>query len=286
MNSVTKYACAKINLYLEVGNRRGDGYHDLTSVMQCVDIRDRITLAQSPGAGISLTTDSRRIPADNGNIVCKALEAVAGEYGIRRGMSVFVEKRIPISAGLGGGSADAAAAINAADELFGLSMTAERKRELGARVGSDVPFCVEGTPSLVRGRGEIITPIRGLPPCWIVLAKRGKGLSTRIMFENLDAGGRRPEGKNPDDILTALESGDVGKIGAALHNSFHPYVLNLHRESAGIYNVMKKYGPAGILVSGSGPSVYAIFPEDGRARECFRELKKQGGDVFLCRPIS
>ena len=287
MNAVTVTAPAKINLTLDVTGRRADGYHLLESLMQTVDCRDALTARRIP-AGIVLETAAGTAPVDcppEKNTVTRAAAAFLRETGTDGGVAFTLEKHIPTQAGMGGGSADAAAALWALDRLFETHLPADRLAEIGASVGADVPFCVIGGTAFVTGIGEILRPVSPLPPCHIVIAQPPEGVSTAAAYAALDTGtpARRPD--HPA-ALAALERGDLAGVCRECVNVFEDAVALPGVD--GIRRQMAAFHPLAARMTGSGSAVFAVFPatDAGKAAadRCAAALKAQYPVTFVCKP--
>lgn len=286
MASILAEAPAKLNLTLDVLEKREDGYHEMKMVMQSVSLFDRLTLTVGPGEGISLSTNLGFLPLDEHNLAAMAAlrlkEATGAEWGK---LTIDLEKRIPVCAGMAGGSSDAAAVLRGLNELCGLGLTAEELAKVGEKVGSDVPYCVLGGTALAQGRGEVITPLSSLPECYAVLAKPGFPVSTPELFARLD---RQRTRRRPDTsgVQKALEEGDLGGVARRMFNIFEE-VLPPRRQAQveELKGELLRCGALGASMTGTGPTVFGLFEEEERAKEAERALKILCGDVFLTKTI-
>ncbi len=277
---LTEQAPAKINLSLDILGKREDGYHDLRMVMQSVSLCD--TLRMEKAEGIHLFCREEEIPLDERNTVWKAAEIFLRETGFP-GVRVELEKAIPSQAGLGGGSADAAAFLRGANRLYQAGLSPEKLREMGKQVGADVPFCVEGGLALAEGIGDRLTSLPPMPDCRILLCKPLAGVSTAAAYAQADQRPFRQQGYTKD-VLRALETGSLSDIGRALGNDFQE--LCCLPEVEAIRKEMLAGGAAGALMSGSGSAVYGLFSPTSQEAECCREkLLSQGRKAFLCVPF-
>ena len=279
-------AHAKLNLSLDVLSRREDGYHDLCMVMQTVELADEITLTEEEQAGIRVCTDLRYLPGDDRNLAAVAArkfwEATECEG---KGLSIEIRKAIPVCAGMGGGSADAAAVLHALNDLSGLHLPVERLAQIGEQVGSDVPYCVLGGTALAEGRGERLTPLPALPDCHIVICKPSFPISTPELFSCIDC---RKIRCRPDTvgIVAALEAHDLAGVARRLYNVFEDVLTDRRgAEIAEIKNELISGGALGAAMSGTGPTVFGIFDSGDKARGVYRTLKNQYSDTFLSRPV-
>ena len=268
-------ACAKLNLSLDVLDRRPDGYHDMRMVMQTVDLRDAIRLETGTGKPLSMRSNLGFLPANERNLAAAALklaEETRADYG---GLSIALKKTIPVCAGMAGGSADAAAVLRGLNALLGLGLSPARLEEIGAKVGSDVPYCVRGGTVLAEGRGEVLTDLPPLPACWAVIAKPPFPVSTPELFRALDALRIR---RRPDTagLIAALEAGDLAGVARRMYNVFEDALPPRRAgEVQRLKNELIQQGALGACMTGTGSAVFGLF--DGEkaaraAREALREL--------------
>ena len=279
----TVNAWAKINLSLDVTGVREDGYHTLDSVMHTVSLGDRITLRTEQEPGIRLSTDREYLPVNEKNTAYRAaalfLEAVGRQD---QGLRVSIEKHTPSRAGLGGGSADAAAVLRALNRGFGSPLKGEELERLGARIGADVPFCVRGGCCRCTGVGEILTEAPALPDCFLVICKPAVGMSTPRAYARLDELPPARSRTTPG-MLEALETGDLQAIGRALGNRFEDALRLTPVEQ--IKKSLLAAGAAGACMSGSGSAVVGLFAREDAARRGMARVRRMG-ETFLCRPLS
>ena len=284
---VTLYekAYAKLNLTLDVLGKREDGYHDLCSVMQTVSLCDEIEIDVGTGKDWHLTCDAEGIPCDGRNLAWKAAkiycEAVNKEPG---GLAIRIRKRIPSQAGMGGGSADAAAVLRALNRHFGEPLTLEQLADLGGRIGSDVPFCVVGGTCMCEGRGEQLRKLPDMPDCIFVVCKPDFSVSTPELYKKIDevAISKRPDHQA---VESALLAGDLEKIAHNLHNVFDPVVTGDHLELNYIKSMFHQYGAVGYQMTGSGSAVFAVVSEFEVAAVICNMLKENYPNVFICKPV-
>lgn len=278
-------AHAKINLSLDIVGRRADGYHFVRMVMQSLALHDTLLLETCADPGVWLTTDRRELAVDDSNLVHRAAARLLQMYCPGQGVRIHLEKRIPLSAGLAGGSTDAAAALRGMNDLFSLGLTEETLARLGVQLGADIPFCLCGGTALSEGIGEILTALPALPPCHILLAKPEKGMSTAEAYKAFDA---ETEVRHPDTDgqVRALQSGDLAGVAATLGNVLEPVTEAQYPEVESIRQCMLQEGALGARMSGSGPTVFGIFTEAEKAeRACSVLKKKLSGEVILTTPI-
>jgi 4-diphosphocytidyl-2-C-methyl-D-erythritol kinase len=282
-------APAKINLTLDITGLLPGGYHALETVMQSVSLRDTVTVEAVPGKGIAVTCTvadgAATIPLDNSNTAAKAAIAFFEYTGIPPlGLAIHIEKAIPVQAGLGGGSADAAATLVALNHMLDARLTVAELMEIGLAVGSDVPFCVAGGTKLARGRGELLTGLPALLECVIVIAKPQRGVSTVNAFNRYDEySGELPR---PDTaaMLRAIEGGDLAGIGAHMRNVFE--AVTGSGEVEAIKAAMLSAGALGAAMSGSGSAVAGLFAGEAAAIVYASQLKQSYDSVWLARPLA
>ena len=278
-------AYAKINLTLDILRKREDGYHDLAMVMQSVTLADELTVVPAGGARGQAVSDLRFLPTGDKNLAQQAAAAFRAATGLEHEVDVSIRKRVPVCAGLAGGSADAAAVLRAMDRLTGAGLAPAELAQIGARVGSDVPFCVLGGAALAQGRGERLSPLPSLPPCHIVVCKPPFSISTPQLFARVNV---RKIVRRPDTAGTvaALEAGDLAGVARRMYNVFED-VLEPRRmaEIREIESALIDCGALGASMSGSGPSVFGLFQDQRQAQDACERLKKSYRDVFLCQPV-
>ncbi len=286
MASVTVTAPAKLNLTLDVLGRREDGYHEMKMVMQSVSLGDELTLTVEPGEGIALSTNLGFLPLDGRNLAAAAAlrlrEATGADWGRLR---IELDKRVPVCAGLAGGSSDAAAVLRGLNQLCSLGLSLEELAKLGEKVGSDVPYCVLGGTALAQGRGEVITPLAALPECHVVLGKPGFPISTPELFAQLDA--RKPR-CHPDTagVLKALEEGDLPGVARRMFNVFEEVLPSRKRAQVEeLKGELLHCGALGASMSGTGPTVFGLFERYEEAAGAEERLKSLCREVFLAKTI-
>lgn len=279
-------AYAKLNLSLDVLGKRPDGYHDMRMVMQTVSLSDDIRLETGTGRPLRMESNLGFLPANESNLAAAAAlrlcEAAGADAG---GLSIDLEKTIPVCAGLAGGSADAAAVLRGMNKLLGLGLPGERLEEIGALVGSDVPYCVRGGTALAEGRGECLTDLPPLPNCFLVVCKPPFPISTPQLFGrvNVKKITCRPDTQG---LVKALEAGDLQGVARRLYNVFEDVLEPRHRQTVDeIKSTLIEYGALGAVMSGSGPTVFGLYQDEGTARKAAQVLGEQYKDVFVCQPV-
>lgn len=258
-------AYGKINLGLDVVRKRPDGYHEVKMIMQTVELHDTLVFCDIEEDEIIIESNSSLLSVAEDNIIYKACKLVRNTYGIKMGVKVTLDKRIPIAAGMAGGSTDAAAALIAMNKLFDLGLTDERLMELGVRIGADVPYCIMQGTALSEGIGEILTPLAAMPECYIAIAKPSIGVSTKWVYQNLKAAEleRHPD---IDGMVDALDRGDLKGVTGRMENVLETVTIPAYPEIQTIKNIMTENGALNALMSGSGPTVFGIFDDDRAAQ--------------------
>ncbi|WP_035212061.1 4-(cytidine 5'-diphospho)-2-C-methyl-D-erythritol kinase [Alkalicoccus chagannorensis] len=275
-------APAKINLTLDVIRKRSDGYHEVEMVMTTVDLADRVYLEEREH-GIHIESDNGFLPLDRSNLAWQAASLLIKRCGVKKGADIYIEKRIPMSAGLAGGSTDAAAVLRGLNELWQLGLTLDELAELGAAIGSDVPFCVYGGTAVARGRGEELEFLPAPPACWVVLAKPKNGVSTKEIYKRL----RFNQMTHPDTqgMIDAVKAADLDGICSRLANVMEPVTFELEPEVRMIKDRLAQYGADGTVMSGSGPTVFALCRSESRAERLYNGLKGFMDEVHIVRML-
>ena len=275
MDSIRLKARAKINLGLDVLGKREDGYHEVRMVMQTIGIYDRLILTKIPEEEIRITSNLAFLPVNENNLIYKAIKLLKDEYHFPGGVSVDLNKFIPVAAGMAGGSTDAASTMFGVNRLFGLNLSMGKMMELGVRLGADVPYCVRRGTALAEGIGEKLTRITPVPHMWILIAKPQINVSTRLVYEQLDMGGIQ---KHPDidGIIRAIEAQDVVRIAQSMGNVLENVTVPLYPVIETIKQDMLSHGAINAMMSGSGPTVFGIFPDEQTTLACQAFLKEKG----------
>ena len=285
MTTLYEPAYAKINLTLDVLGKRADGYHDLKSVMQTVSLRDDIEILVGTGMPWCLKCDKEGIPCDERNLAWKAAKAYCDAMGKDPGgLEIRITKRIPSQAGMGGGSSDAAAVLRALNRYYGEPLSAMELADIGARVGSDVPFCVVGGTCMCEGRGEILRKLPDMPQCYFVICKPEFSVSTPELFRKIDS---VDICSHPDHaaVEAALHAGDLQELARNVFNVFDPVVTESHPVLDEIKAVMREYDALACQMTGSGSATFAVVDDPLAAAAIGGLLKKDGQDVFVCKPV-
>lgn len=285
MTTLYEAAYAKLNLTLDVLGKREDGYHDLQSVMQTISIRDDIEIDVGTGKPWRLLCSDETLPTDERNLAWKAADVFCRTMNRDPdGLEIRIVKRIPSGAGMGGGSADAAAVLRALNRHYGEPLSVLALAELGAQVGSDVPFCVLGGTAMVEGRGERLRKLPDMPDCIFVVCKPDFSVSTPELYEKIDrvAIPQRPDNRAME---TALLAGDLGAVAENLCNVFDPVVTSEHLELNYIKSICRSYGALNQQMTGSGSAVFAILPNFEYAAVVCNMLKDNYPKVFIAKPV-
>ncbi|WP_040224491.1 4-(cytidine 5'-diphospho)-2-C-methyl-D-erythritol kinase [Bhargavaea cecembensis] len=276
-------APAKINLTLDVLGKRPDGYHEVEMIMTTVDLADRLSIAPAKDGKIRILSSDRYVPDDKRNLVWQAAELIRKKYGITSGVTFTLEKRIPVAAGLAGGSSDAAAALRGLNRLWGLGLSLGELAEIGADIGSDIPFCVHGGTSLATGRGEKLRHLPPPPNCWVILAKPDIGVSTADVYGRLDL--KRMRHPDTPAMEAALRASDYEAMCRSVGNVLEPVTMDMHPEVAMLKNGMKRFGADTVLMSGSGPTVYGLVSSEARVPRIVNGLRGFCPEVHAVRML-
>lgn len=274
-------APAKINLSLDVLFKREDGYHELEMVMTTIDLADRLEIEPYESDHIIVQSQSRYVPDDERNLAYKAANLVKQTFNISKGVKISIEKNIPVAAGLAGGSSDAAAVLRGLNRLWNLNLTLDELAKLGAEIGSDVSFCVYGGTALAKGRGEIITPLPPPPQCWVVLAKPSIGVSTADIFGNLCL--EEVDHPNTKEMIDAIYEQDYVRMCKNLNNVLESVTLKKYPEVKQIKEDMLRFGADGVVMSGSGPTVFGLAKHDSRMQRLYNGLRGYCKHVYAVR---
>ena len=286
MSGITIAAPAKINLGLDVIRRRPDGYHEVRMIMQMLDLHDTVSMEITSEPGIHLTMDLPDLPTDEGNIAFRAADVMMKRFGIREGVRIHIEKRIPVAAGMAGGSTDCAAVLDGMNSLFKLGLDRQALMDIGVTLGADVPYCLLRQTALSEGIGELLTPLPALPDCPVLIAKPPVSVSTGHVYQSLklDEIIRHPD---IDGMAQALKAGDLHGVTGRLGNVLETVTVKEHPVIEDIKKIMISNGALGALMSGSGPTVFGIYDNEASAKMAYEKLSAQGGpagQVYLTRP--
>lgn len=290
--TVSEFGYAKINLHLDVTGRMEGGYHRVATVMQTLSLYDTVTLTQSEGEGFTLSCNVAGVPTDASNLAVRAAVLFCERVGMRLGAHIAINKRIPMAAGLAGGSADAAATLIAMNRLAGEPLSREALCALAARLGADVPFCVDGGTAYGDGRGDRLTALSPMPDCFVAVACGGEGVSTPWAYGLLDRLYDDFSEKSfyepcpTEGLLEALEKGNLDLLSERIYNIFEAPVLAERPVARQIREQMLASGAIGAMMSGSGPSVFGVFRKEREALDAVRALTESGVFACVCKPIA
>ena len=265
-------AFAKVNLGLDVLRRREDGYHDVRMVMQSVRLFDRLIMETNPGGEIHLSANVSYLPLNENNLVYRAIEIMRKEYNIPDGISVQIEKHIPVAAGLAGGSSDAAAVLVGMNQMFSLGIREQRLMEHGVAIGADIPFCIMRGTALSEGIGEILTPLPPIPDCLLVIVKPSFSMSTRFVYQNLDP--EHAVHPDIDGMIDAIYAGSLTGITSRMGNSLEQVTAAHFPQITVLKRRLIDLGALNAIMSGSGSSVFGIFDNQDTADKAVEALRQ------------
>ena len=274
MDKLELKALAKINLGLDVLGRRENGYHDVRMVMQTIHLYDDVILEKTKEPGIHLETNLSYLPVDENNIAYKAAKLLRDEFGITEGIRIRLKKFIPVAAGMAGGSTNAAAVLFGMNRMYGLGLTEQQLKDRGVKLGADVPYCIMRGTVLAEGIGEILTPLPPMPKCYVLIAKPGISVSTKIVYEKFDAL-KDVEHPDIDRLMLGLENGKLAEVASSMGNVLEGVTIGLYPVIENIKQVMKQEGALNAMMSGSGPTVFGIFEDRRTAKKAYNVLKEK-----------
>lgn len=275
MDKTIQRAYAKINLGLDVLRRRPDGYHEVKMIMQTVDLYDELLLEKREKPGITLLTDNSELPLDGSNLVCRAADLLFQEKKITEGVNITLKKRIPIAAGMAGGSADAAAVMRGLNDLFEMGYSTSQLQMLGVRLGADIPYCIVGGTMLSEGIGEILSKLPAPPEAFLVIAKPEINVSTAFVYGNLHADLLQSH-PDIDGMIESLREGELQGITDRLGNVLETVTIREYPVIEEIKELMRVQGAENALMSGSGPTVFGIFHKEDAAERAARAVRTKG----------
>ncbi|PXV90261.1 4-diphosphocytidyl-2-C-methyl-D-erythritol kinase [Lachnotalea glycerini] len=269
MEQLKLKALAKINLGLDVVGKREDGYHEVRMIMQTINMYDRIAIKKINEQEIKVKTNLYYLPNNENNLVYKAAKLLIDEFKIQQGVSINLEKYIPVAAGMAGGSSDAAAILIGINKMFKLGLTRKQLMERGVRIGADVPYCIMRGTALAEGIGEKLTPLKPMPKCYVLIAKPGISVSTKLVYGNLKADeiSHHPD---IDGMIEAVNNNDLTTIVDKMENVLEGVTINEYPVIEEIKNMMKANGALNAMMSGSGPTVFGIFSDYAKAKRAFQ----------------
>lgn len=274
MERIELKAMGKINLGLDVLGRRDNGYHDVRMVMQTVYLYDQIAITKKQSPGITVETNLFFLPVNESNLAYQAARMLTEEFGIEEGIHIALDKRIPVSAGMAGGSADAAAVLYGMNKMFGLGLSESELQKRGVTLGADVPYCIMRGTVLAEGIGERLTPLTQCPRCYVLLAKPSVNVSTKLVYERFD---RLSSWNHPDidGIIEGLNRQDIRQIADCMGNVLERVTVKEYPVIEEIKRVVKEGGALNAMMSGSGPTVFGLFEEREAAKQAADRIKER-----------
>lgn len=275
MDEISLKALAKINLGLDVVRRREDGYHEVRMIMQTIHLYDRLDIAKCQEPGIHITSNLSFLPVNENNLIYKAGKMLMDEFGIASGVTVRLNKRIPVAAGMAGGSTDAAAMLYGMNELFDLKLKRNDLMERGVKIGADVPYCILRGTALAEGIGEKLTALPPMVKCPVLIAKPQISVSTKFVYENLklDENTLHPD---IDRLIRDIENKDLQAIAGHMGNVLESVTIPNYPIIAEIKELMKKSGAVNAMMSGSGPTVFGLFADEKTAQRAYEDMQRSG----------
>lgn len=275
MDEISLKALAKINLGLDVVRRREDGYHEVRMIMQTIHLYDRLDIAKCQEPGIHITSNLSFLPVNENNLIYKAGKMLMDEFGIASGVTVRLNKRIPVAAGMAGGSTDAAAMLYGMNELFDLKLKRSDLMERGVKIGADVPYCILRGTALAEGIGEKLTALPPMVKCPVLIAKPQISVSTKFVYENLklDENTLHPD---IDRLIRDIENKDLQAIAGHMGNVLESVTIPNYPIIAEIKELMKKSGAVNAMMSGSGPTVFGLFADEKTAQRAYEDMQRSG----------
>ena len=275
MDEIKLKALAKINLGLDVVRRREDGYHEVRMVMQTIHLYDQLLIQKSDPPGIQIHSNLSFLPVNENNLVYKAGKLLMDEFDIHTGVSVELNKRIPVAAGMAGGSTDAAAMLYGMNQLFGLKLKRKDLMERGVQIGADVPYCIMRGTALAEGIGEKLSSLPPMVKCPVLIAKPAVSVSTKFVYQNLKLNEQTPH-PDIDALITDIRNSDLDNICADMGNVLETVTIPNYPVIAQIKEQMLKSGAKASMMSGSGPTVFGLFGDEETARRARAEMKASG----------
>ena len=282
-------ALAKINLGLDVLRRREDGYHEVKMIMQTISLHDDLEIRRIKTPEIQVKTNLYYLPTNENNLVYKAAKLLMDEFGIKEGVAIKLKKRIPVAAGMAGGSTDGAAVLWGMNQMYGLGLSRQELMERGVKLGADVPYCVQRGTALAEGIGERLSVLPSMPKCTILIAKPGISVSTKFVYENLHANDLKPE-QHPDvdRMIEAMKEKNLDLLCERMGNVLETVTIPAYPVIQEIKEHMMACGAAGAMMSGSGPTVFGIFHSPVQAKAAMKDLKVNGlaKQLYLTTPYN
>ena len=289
MNEIELKSLAKINLGLDVLRKREDGYHEVKMIMQTISLHDDLEIRRIKTPEIQVKTNLYYLPTNENNLVYKAAKLLMDEFGIKEGVAIQLKKRIPVAAGMAGGSTDGAAVLWGMNQMYGLGLSRQELMERGVKLGADVPYCVQRGTALAEGIGERLSVLPSMPKCTILIAKPGISVSTKFVYENLHANDLKPE-QHPDvdRMIEAMKEKNLDLLCERMGNVLETVTIPAYPVIQEIKEHMMACGAAGAMMSGSGPTVFGIFHSPVQAKAAMKDLKVNGlaKQLYLTTPYN
>ncbi len=289
MDKIQLKALAKINLGLDVLRRREDGYHEVKMIMQTIHLYDELELKKIAKPEIQMQTNLPYLPVDEHNLAYKAAKLLKEEYHLPGGLFIRLQKKIPVAAGMAGGSSDAAAVLWGLNQLYHLGLSKKELMERGVRLGADVPYCIQRGTALAEGIGEKLKALPPMPKCYLLIAKPGVSVSTKFVYENLHANDLKEEQHpNIDAMIRAIQKKDLALLTSYMGNVLELVTIPAYPVIEEIKRCMLEAGALGAMMSGSGPTVFGIFETQPQARKAYRAVKASqlAKQVYLTVPYN
>lgn len=289
MDTITQKAYGKLNLALDTIGKREDGYHLVRMIMQTVDLYDTLTITKKNTPGICLTTNRPDLPTNEDNLIYKAAQLLLKEFEITTGVTIHLEKRIPVAAGMAGGSADCAATLSGINQLFQLHLSADELSKRAVTLGADVPYCLLGGTALSEGIGDILTPLNAVPDCHVLLVKPNIDISTKWVYTTLNWQ-ELTEHPDIDFMISSIAHGNLSDLAASMKNVLETVTIPAHPVIQTIKDRMCELGALNAMMSGSGPTVFGLFPDKEQGQQAYETCKKEFTDYqveftsFINRP--
>ena len=285
MKKIEIYSYSKINLTLNILGKRQDGYHNIETIMQSINLADRIFIKEEK-EGIKIKCNHSQVPIDAQSLAYRSAEKILSRYRITKGVKIEIDKKIPLASGMAGGSANSASILVGINKLFALNLSNKDLRGMGEELGMDVPFCIQNGTALAYHRGEKVTPLSPInPPLWIVIINPGFEIPTKWAYNNLDLSLIKREKNNTKAMLEALKEGEARGIAKNLFNSFEELIIKKYPEIGKIKDRLIEEGTLGALMSGSGSTVFGIAQNKEKAFKIYKKLKSQYKSIWIVHTI-
>lgn len=285
MNKIEIDSYSKINLTLHILGKRQDGYHDLETIMQSVNLADRIFIKEEK-EGIKIKCSHPLVPVDSQSLIYRTAEKILNRYKITKGVKIEIDKKIPLASGMAGGSANSASILVGINKLFALNLNNKDLKRIGEELGMDVPFCIQNGTALAYHKGEKVTPLPLVdPPLWFIIINPGFEIPTRWAYKNLDLDQIKKEKNNTEAMLKALKKRELQGIAKNLFNSFERLIIKKYPEIGKIKDRLIEEGILGALMSGSGPTVFGIAQNEEQAFKIYEKLKSEYKSIWVVQTV-